>query len=628
MPSGAVKEGRTQAQQMRDLLQMFMDYAGLYNQPAGAELVQFLSGSGFTNFNELLGALDRFRGDVDRQYSGRRGATPSYPPELQALLTQLGGLTERAGELTQTAGRTARTDYTNDRLQDILTYGNPRVVQDANGILDRGGYSPGMAELFDRVRELTAFGGMTAPLAASQQVGVDMIGRQGRTPESEAALSTFLKGIQSGGRDSGTSALFSQGQQIATNGGWTPQMQGLLSQINQYMATGGMTPESTQLFNKAMSIVNANGEGGALLPQDQMISMSRDAVNTAIRQKAEDARRQFVQQTGGAVASGIAGNTLASFADEAAQAEAGAVRDTIAMRQKQQMEQLLASMGVAGDVSKTASGLLGQLGLAGGDLSRAASQNIATGAGLMSDSEKVAADRFRTAAGGFSDVSGQELARLNSGINLLLGTQNAANARMGIGMDTGGRLETVAASQQINALQSLLQNSGLQLNAGDIMTRLFGAETGRELGGYDALRGLLGMTQSTSFGQQGLDLQALDSQLRNTLTSLGISGDMANSIAGSWLNAINGLSGIGSQYSGLVPSATSGLSNLSSMLVQAAMQPSIWSQLLNTAVGGAVGGLTGGLGGALAGGLTNGAPRSPATNNGATDYIRWTSGGR
>jgi hypothetical protein len=594
MPSGGVKEGRTQTQQLQELFERMFGMGDLYNNPAAAAFMSLINGQAGGDLRSILEQLSGVNGNIMGSFGDLRNF--QFPDAMRPFIDSLNGNISSAQDIVNRGGRTERSDDVWDRLSEILTYGTPEVDQASRGILSRGGWNPQSAGLNEQAQGLIAHGGFTAPLMDLQKVGMDLVGSQGQTKESREAINQFLNIIRDGGQDEQTRSLFGQGQGIVGRGGMTPEMSSFMADITGKMQDNGMTPEARRIFNSAMGIVDAGGEGGALLPQDQMITMAREASNTAMLQRANAARREMAARTGDALGAGTAGQALASFSDQAAQAESASIRDAIAVRQEQKMKQLLASMGVAGDVTGDASALLGQLSGAGADVFRSAASNMATGAGMMSSAGQIAADRLKTGTTGFNSTLDQELQRMNSGVNMVGTANDSAFRRLGLGMDTSTRLNTDANAQVQTALDALIKSGNLQLGAGSELARMFGIQSDNVNNALGTINNASGTGLTAGINQQNADTNRLSEQFRNILTSLGISADVATALSHQLISGAEGLNRIGSQYTGLANTALGGRAGLSSDLTRSASQPSFWQNLANSAITSTIGGLTGGLG--------------------------------
>ena len=589
MPSGGVKTGRTEVANMQSLFQALYEMGQLYNSPAGAAFAALIgNGSGLEQFQGVLEALGGL--DIGGQY-GNRGF--NLPPELQPFLNSLATGTDRANDILNRQGQTPGSSYTGDRLTDILNFGVPGIDAKGQELMTNNGWSPTMAGLNEQAQQLMGYGGFTGNLMDLEKTGMGLVASQGRNQETGTAINQFLQNITNGGKTPETSQMFNRGLGLVNTNGFTPEMSQFMGTLMAKMNDNGMTPEARQVFDKAMGIVNNNGAGGALAPTDQVVSMARDAANTAMLQKAMAARREMNLRTGGAIGAGTAGDALASFSNEAAQAEAGAIREAVLTQQEQQLKQLLGMAGIASDTSKTASQLLGSLAGAGGDVMRSASANISTGAGMMSSAEQIAADRFKTSTAGFNSTLDTELQRMLAGSGMVNNANQMALSRLGLGMDTSTRLESLANAQLMNGMNSLMSNGQLRLGAADGLNRIFATQTANEMNALGALQGMASTGLNAGMQQQGVDLQALGQSISSQLQSLGLTGDIAQQIANQYLQGAGGLANLGGQYFGLSNTGLGNMGQLSNSLINAAMQPSMWQQLGMGALNAGIGALAG-----------------------------------
>jgi hypothetical protein len=266
-------------------------------------------------------------------------------------------------------------------------------------------------------------------------------------------------------------------------------------------------------------------------------------------------------------------------------------------------------MGVASDVTGDASALLGQLSGAGADVFRSASSNMATGAGMMSSAGQIASDRFKTGTAGFGSTLENELARMRSGTDMVGQANDAAFRRLGLGMDTSTRLNTDANAQVRSALEALLGSGNMQVNAGSELNRLFGIQSDNVTNALGTINNASGTGLTAGINQQNADTTRMSEQFRHILTSMGISTDAAIALSNQLIAGAEGLNRIGSQYTGLANTALGGRSAAGGNLTEAAMQPSFWQSLANTAVNAGISGLTGGLGNMIPRGVSSGGSR-------------------
>jgi hypothetical protein len=300
--------------------------------------------------------------------------------------------------------------------------------------------------------------------------------------------------------------------------------------------------------------------------------------------------------------SGISEDTYGEFADQAMQAQAANVREATTDQQKLQLEQFLSALGISGDLTKAASALMGQYAGAGADLQRSASANIASGGDLMKAAEGIALGRLQTGVSGANDVMRTELARLGLGGDLINQANQTALSRANFGASTMGNIESLAASNKQNALQALLGVGGLQMGAGDAMTRLTAADNANMIQAMQTFSQLLNGAGGLFQGQQQLQQAEKFGQIDAFLKSMGLSGDFMNNYANWYQNSAAGLNNTAGLFAGAFPSLFGGYSNLSNSLIEAAMQPGFWERLAGQAVSGAAAGATGALGTWLGGG--------------------------
>jgi hypothetical protein len=686
MPSGAgMDAANSQLNEIQRMINLFLGIAQGNTNLSSEVFRQFLQGQGpfassFLGANgteSLLAQLQQFRSGLSNPLAGF-----SLPPQMQGLFDRMNFPLDVLNSTIGAYGQTADTMAIRDRLNTIgngLTGQQAAMQALADRVLGNWGMTGSMGSGLEAAEALIRNGGFNAHLENLANVGGSIVNQRGYGPETQGAMDFFSNIMANGGRDAGTmnlvntgqglinaggmtpemrqlnnyivhglgsggstpglQDLISRGASLVGQGGMTPQMTAFLQDINNGIASGGMTPESKQLFGKVMEIVNNGGRGGALLPMETVVSMARDAAATRAQQSAEAARRSALQRTGSAAFSGTTEQALGEFSDQAMQQEAEAIRSGALTQQELQLKQLLGSMGVGSDLTKSAQALLGQYFGAGADLfktaganigtgaqmmlggedtiarrlaaylgsgeglMRSAAANIGTGADLMQSGESLAATRMGQAIGGFQDTIANTIARLNAATGMITGAQQGANQRMGLGLSGINDINSLAFNNQFRAGDILGTLSNQNLEAARALTGLTGLEFSNNQNAYQSLAGLLGLGNTMFTGQQQMALGANAQQIDALLRSMGISSDISNNFSTNWFNAGNGLTNIAQLYSSLVPSGMNAYGDMSQLLVRAAMQPGFWSQFGGNLLNGLVGGLTGGLGSWLTKGI-------------------------
>lgn len=696
MASGAgVSAATSQLDQIRSLMNLFLGMASGNSNISSAAFNQFFQGQGpfsspFLGANgstDLLQQLQNFRNGLTNPLTNLQ-----LPPQMSALMSQLNGPMGMLQQIIGQNGQTADTQDIRDKLNQIFNQGTGNqaaLSQFANGVLGNFGMTGSSAAGLDAALNAIKNGGFNANLDNLANVGGAMVSQRGYGPETQGALDFFSNIMQSGGRDAGTQNLVNTGQGLVSSNGLTPQMSQLmnyvvngigqggsspqiedlinqgkslvsqggftspmtafLQQIYNGIGQGGMTPQAQQLFGKMMDIVNNNGQGGALLPMDTVASMARNSAATDAANAAEAARRSAFQRTGGAIGSGTTEQALASFSDQNLRNQADALQKAVTSQQGLQLQQLMGASGTASDLTKSATGLLGQLygagsdlfktaasnvgagagmmtagnedmvknlasylGL-GGDLSKAAASNISTGAGLMGTGEQLAAQRMGQGIGGFQDTITNTLNRLKAASDMITGANQSANQRLFGGLGSINDLTNGATNSTANAASILNNLTNQSLTATQGLTGLGNLESNNASDAYRNLAGLLGLGNTMYTGQQNAALSSNAQMLDAMLKSMGISSDISNSFSNQWFGAANGMSNIAQMYSSLIPSSMNAYGNITDMLIKASMQPGFWSTFGGNLLNGLVGGLTGGLGGLMTsgiGGLFKGSPGS------------------
>jgi len=686
MPSGAgVNAANRQLDEVQRLMQEFLSVAGGNTNISAAAFNQFLQGLGpfasqllgANGTESLLAQLQQFRSGLTNPL-----AALSLPPIVQQAFEKVGLPTNVLSQLIGQSGQTGDTQAIRDLLNAIaggatgpqagvqsfadrilgswgqtgpmgsgieaalqaiqnggFNAGLQNLANVGGSIVNQRGYGPETQGAMDFFSQILAANGQTPGTQQLGASGQNLLNARGMTPEMQQLQNYITHGLGTGGYTPGIQDAISQGRSLVNQGGMTGPMTAFLQDINNGIAAQGMTPEASRLFEKVMGIVNANGVGGALLPMDTVISMARAAAGARARSASEAARRSAFQRIGGAAYAGSAEQALGEFSDAALASEAADVRAAASKQQELQLSQLLGAMGVGGDLTKAATGLLGQyfgagadlfrsaasninagsslmlggedaatrrmLGFlgAGGDLSRIASTNMGIGGDLMKAAEGIAATRMGIGAEGFQDTIANTIARLNAGSSMIGAANAGATDRLlgGISGITG--ITGLGNSAQLGAAGLLAGLTGNSLQASQNLTGLAGLESGNLFSSTSGLAQLLGLGNTMLTDQQRLALQANGQNIDALLNSLGLSSNISNSFTNNWFQGANGLTNIAQLYTALAGQGMNAFGDLSQALIRAQMQPGFWGSLGGSLLQGALGGLTGGLGGLLTGSL-------------------------
>jgi hypothetical protein len=369
-------------------------------------------------------------------------------------------------------------------------------------VFTRGGVSDQTAFQRDRLTELQA--GTTLPQQQLTDIGGELFRTRGRTAQLDEISDVGRRLAQSGGRagapgleeaeknalaalgreDPGLAKIREAGLALADAGGFTPELKGLLGQASSLLAvagSGGMTPQLQQVFDQAINIVQAGGRGGALLPFDQVLQNAREeaafAINSQVQRAVREARSRGGTQAG--LVAGAAASPLAEFADQAAEAQARAVRDASAKQQALQLQQLgvgfQAAGGAAAAGAERESRLVGAGAGLAGDVAGAASRNLATGLGEARAAQTAEVQRQGVTRGQLIDIGQVFAGREATGLQAATNAEQLVQSRLGLGA---------------NIQQSLNQS---QLQASNLLNNLSSIEAGREATG---LQGALGANQA------------------------------------------------------------------------------------------------------------------------------------
>lgn len=335
-------------------------------------------------------------------------------------------------------------------LNDFITNASP-ATKIALGVAE--GSNPFFQSAADIANRYTNFAlsgsapGMTNPLQQVQDRAFDITNTQGTAGLDELVDSQRTLGdiISTGGMTGPLNELFGIGKALVRQGGFTPELQSFMKQglaaIAQF-ASG--TPEMKQAFAAAKKIVDAGGEGGSLIPIDQMISFARDEAASA-SQSAFDAMRRREAQTRDVTGATVGGvGPYAEFADQISQNQAKAVRDASLGAQDLRLRRETAGLGLMGDVS----GQFAQLAAAGagatgslynGGLSYAGNA-LRGGLDAMGSASSIAAQNLGTATSGMVGIGNIFANREQNAFSNLLGVNDAANRNTSMAFDMNSKL--------------------------------------------------------------------------------------------------------------------------------------------------------------------------------------------
>lgn len=522
-----------QTNNLNFLDQFFQQLQGMLGpilDPARAAATGLTENSGFTqemgNQNRRLG---QFFGDipgrVDQGLTGPLGLPPEIQQTINTFRQEQSFARDRNKEIVGAGGRTPEAGQIFDRAADLGNLNIPSLKfaeERSQEVLQLGGRNPELNFLRDRAQDLFR---QDPQLAEASRAGLDIINAGGRTPENTRALQSFQDIVDRGGQTSQTRELFGLGTDLVRRGGFTPGLNNILGNVQGQISQGGLTPEARRLLEPLIETVENRGQGGALLPFDTAVSFARDQAIGRSRQAAEGARSRAFQRGGGGagiVASGLQNQALAEFADESLRAESQAVQQAAESQQRLQLTQFLGAAGAGAQITGQAAQLLGQLNATQGDIARAASSNLASGAGLAQGSQAIAAQNLRTGQAGVGNTLQNILGNLQAGGNIFNQAQGQQLGRFELGGRLGLGVEDLV-NQRIQGANTNLRGLGnLRLGGLELAGRLGQGFAGR----VDESLGRLG-------DQNALDINLLNQQrgfrgqnIDATIQGLGLQGDI------------------------------------------------------------------------------------------------------
>jgi hypothetical protein len=250
--------------------------------------------------------------------------------------------------------------------------------------------------------------------------------------------------------------------------------------------------------------------------------------------------------------SGSQFRSLAEFADQAAQGEAGALRETALGQQDLQVKQLLGALQAGVGAQGVGAQRLAAFTNLGGDVARSGALNLASQLGLQGDLAKSLLGVEQTAVqrlGVGSEISGralqQALGRLDTGTRLGLGVEgqvsenvrDAIAALTGLGTEQLGGLGRAGEFENLAARRAEL-GSTQRTQGARTFADLLGQTTSRggqratsQVASLDSLTRLLGGNRDAAVSLLGLLNQQGGSWVDYARTGLGERGASARSLA-------------------------------------------------------------------------------------------------
>lgn len=361
-------------------------------------------------------------------------------------------------------GYTPATNY----VGGVLDGSNPYVNQ-------TGQYATDYANFLNS--QGTGQPGLTQPMSFAQDRAKDIMGTQGKAGLNELVDAQVTAGdvISTGGFTPELNKMARAGYGLLNSGGFTDELQSFMgSMAGMIGGYTGPSAEASRAFNAAMNIVDAGGEGGSLIPIEQMISFARDEAANANRNSGNAAIREFVRR-GGSFGAGVGtGGPLAEFADQAAQNEAKALRDTSLGAQDLRLQREMGALGAAGQLGSsiesskgqqesTRIGAMGSLASAGVSY---AGNAMRTGADLVGSANSTAANMYNTSMQGMSNFGNIFADREQNAFNNSIALNTAANQNvtLGAGLSRAQYTNGVDAANIYGGLTNMLNTNQLNFS--------------------------------------------------------------------------------------------------------------------------------------------------------------------
>lgn len=387
--------------------------------------------------------------------------------EIDSLIGKIGltGKEEQIANFLQEYDVAGSYQPGREYVQGILTGNNPYFEQ-------TGAYATNYFDFLNR--QGTDQPGLTQPMSFAQDRAKDIIGTQGQAGLNELVDAQRTAGdvISTGGFTPELNKMARAGYGLLNSGGFTPELmsfiQGMSGMLGGY---NGPTPQAKQAFDAAMKIVNSGGEGGSLIPMDQMIAFARDEAANANLNAGNRAVRDFVRR-GGSFGAGVGtGGPLAEFADQAAQNEAKALRDASLGAQDLRLRREMGGLSAAGQLGSAIESSAGQqnaartsaLGSLGAAGISYAGNAMRTGADLIGSANNTAANMYQSSMTGMANFSNIFADREQNAFNNMIALNNAANQNvtLGAGLSKSQYMSGADAANVYGSLTNMLNNNQL-----------------------------------------------------------------------------------------------------------------------------------------------------------------------
>lgn len=496
------------------------------------------------------------------------GTPEGYPGVLTNIedqLRQYGNL----GSLVPYFQQSAISGQGQDIINQLQNQGIDvsRLADYANYYMGQGGQTDASRQVYDRAMDIGL--GQGAQMGSMGDTGMSLLGGRGQTAYTQnlqdvasqylanlgqnaglaGGQNAALNMLSGGGATGGTRTLGNFGSNLLNTGtGLTAAGQAGEQAALRGLQTGGATDLLSQLQKFAGQNVNES-----VVPTG-LTSQAVDAAGAQALKMGEAAYRKALARGGGPgaiVASGQQNQAAAEFENEIMQAQAQAIREAQAntINAKLQQQQLAASYGL--------------------NAANQQQQNLATSGNLLIGLENMATGRLGLGTNALTsseELQNQQLLAALQNLPAYTNTQaNAANIYGNLGLGAAGQ-ETSNMALGGNLLNQYNQNrlSGLGLgqttagmenqmfvNSGNLSNSLYGT------GGQLSNLGLQGLLSGSQIGnQQATNMFGAYNNMANT--RLG----GANTAAGLYGTNMSGLTNLSGQGMGLAGTALSGQSGL------------------------------------------------------------------
>lgn len=472
-----------QAAEARQIAGILLNQFGLpQNQQYIDLLFDAIDQEGYSQQSlDLLGEIGLTQDEIGGYVTDSAFSFDNLPPELQGIYNQV--LND-----SQFVSSTARDIIASGGFNDYqrqagnffgnLAQGNLPEYQQAydfsSGVLSNRGYNPELAQLYNQGQFTFGFG-LDPRIDAYQDFGLNLFGNYGQTEQSIADANRFRSTIDAGGMTADLRKLIAAGEGLVRSGGMTPALESILGTLQAQIKSGGLTAEGRKLFSEMMEIIEAGGEGGALLPRGALTSFAADQGASLAKANQEMIQRQAAQRgtgTGAIVGSGLGNRDILEANDQIVANRARMIQEAAVRESEMRLQQLGMASGVAGDVVRGGMGVVGSALGAMGSVAGASAANVGSGLGAIQAGNSIAAQRYGQGIQGLLGVGQQDLERMNLGRQAYMDANQTRQNYFNLGSNLSMQAAGTASNREFQAANNLQNLMGLRAQGASDLANL------------------------------------------------------------------------------------------------------------------------------------------------------------